>query len=55
MQTNEWWNTELKIIGPHNLGDDVRHILEWVKLVVGIDEMLLLQMLTNFVAQQELL
>ena len=42
VQTKEWWNTELEGIVPYRLGDVVRPVSEWVKLVVGSSEVLLL-------------
>ena len=44
VQTKEWWNTELEGIVPYNLGDGVRHILEWENIAVGSSEAILLQM-----------
>jgi hypothetical protein len=44
MQTKEGWSVELKIIATHNLGDSVRPIMKWEKLLMGPGEMLLLQM-----------
>jgi hypothetical protein len=44
MQAREGWNVELKSIATHNLGDTVRPIVKWVKLLMGLHEMLLLQM-----------
>jgi len=44
VQAKEWWNYELLEIIPHNLGDFVLPILEWVKFVVGPKEAFLLQM-----------
>ena len=43
VQTKEWWNTKLEGIVPYNLGDGVRPMLERVKLVVGSNEALILQ------------
>ena len=43
VQTKEWWNTKLEGIVPYSLGDGVWPILEWVNLVVGSSEALLLQ------------
>jgi hypothetical protein len=53
VQTKEWWNVELKGIFPYSLGEGVRPILEWMKLVVGSSEALLLQMQPHFVAHLE--
>ena len=44
VQTKEWWNTELEGIVPYNLSDVVQPISEQVKLAVGSNEVLLLQM-----------
>jgi hypothetical protein len=44
MQTKEGWSVELKSIATHNLGDSVRPITKWVKLLTGPDETFLLQM-----------
>jgi len=43
MQNKEGWSVELKRISIHNLGDSVRPITKWVKLPMGLGEMLLLQ------------
>jgi hypothetical protein len=50
MHTKEGWSVELKIIATHNLGDSIRPITKWVKLLMEIDETLLLQMQPDFVA-----
>jgi hypothetical protein len=44
MQNKEGWSVELKIISTHNLGDSVWPITKWVKLPMGPEETLLLQM-----------
>jgi hypothetical protein len=44
MQTKEGWSVELKIISTHNLGDSVRPITKWEKLLMGSGETLLLKM-----------
>jgi hypothetical protein len=44
VQNKEWWDIEIEGIVPYNLGDVVWPILEWVKLKVGSNEALLLQM-----------
>jgi hypothetical protein len=44
MQTKEGWSVELKNIATHNLGDSIRPITKWVKLLMGPGETLLLQM-----------
>jgi hypothetical protein len=43
MQTKEGWSVELKIIATYNLGDSVRPITEWTKLLMGPGETLLLK------------
>jgi hypothetical protein len=44
MHTKEGWSVELQIISTHSLGDSVRLVTKWVKLLMGPNEMLLLQM-----------
>ena len=44
VHTKEGWNTGLKGIVPYYVGDGVWPISEQVKLVVGSNEALLLQM-----------
>jgi hypothetical protein len=44
MYTKEDWSVELKSIATHSLGDSVRPITKWVKLLMGPGEILLLQM-----------
>jgi hypothetical protein len=44
MQTKKGWSVELKIIATHNLGDSVRPINIWEKLMMELGETLLLQM-----------
>jgi hypothetical protein len=44
MQTKEGGSVELKIIDTHHLGDSVRPIIKWLKILMRPDEMLLLQM-----------
>jgi hypothetical protein len=44
MQTKEGWSVELKIIADHSLGDSVRPIMKWEKLLMGPGETILLQM-----------
>jgi hypothetical protein len=44
MQTKEGWSVELKNIATHNLGDSVRPITRWAKLLKRPGEMILLQM-----------
>ena len=54
VQAKEWWNAELKSIGPYSLSDGVWPISEKVKLLVGPSKVLLLQMYPNFVSHMEL-
>jgi hypothetical protein len=44
MRAKEGWSVELKNIATHNLGDSVRPITKWKNILMGPDEMLLLQM-----------
>jgi hypothetical protein len=44
MHAKEGWSVELKSIATHNLGDSVRPIMKWEKLLMGPRETLLLQM-----------
>jgi hypothetical protein len=44
MQTKEGWSVELKNIDTLNLGDSVRPITKWEKIMMCPDETLLLQM-----------
>jgi hypothetical protein len=54
MQAKEWGNVELKSIVTHNLGDGVRSIMEWTKLLMGSCKALFLQMQPNFIAHLKL-
>jgi hypothetical protein len=54
MQTKEGWSGELKRISTHNLGNSVRPITKWVKLLMGPGETLFLKMYPNFVANLKL-
>jgi hypothetical protein len=42
MQTEEGWSVELKSISTHILGDNVRPIMKWMKILMGPSETLLL-------------
>jgi hypothetical protein len=44
MPTKEGLSVELKSIATHSLGDSVRPIMKWEKLLMGLGEMILLQM-----------
>jgi hypothetical protein len=55
MQTKEGGNVELKSIVTHNLGDGVRPITEWEKLLMGPCKAFFLQMQPNFVAHLKLM
>jgi hypothetical protein len=44
MKTKEGWSVELKSIATHILGDNVRSIIKWLKLLMGTYETLLLKM-----------
>jgi hypothetical protein len=44
MEAKEGWSVELKSIATHNLGDNVRPITKWAKILMGPNETLLLQM-----------
>ena len=55
VQSKEGWNFELKIIVTHNLGDGVRSIVEWIKLLMGPCNALFLQVQPNFVTHLKLI
>jgi hypothetical protein len=55
VQAKERRNVELKKIIPHNLGDIVRPITEWVKLSMGSYKVFFLQVQPNFVAHLKLM
>ena len=50
MQSKEGGNVELKIIVTHNLGDGIRSIAEWMKLLMGSCKDLFLQVKPNFIS-----
>jgi hypothetical protein len=54
MQAKEGGNFELKIIFTHSLGDDVRSIVEWMKLLMGSCTTFFLQMQPNFISHPKL-
>jgi hypothetical protein len=55
MQTKEGENVELKRIVTHSLGDGVRPITEWEKLLMGPCKAFFLQMQPNFVEHLKLM
>jgi hypothetical protein len=55
MQAKERGNVELKIIITHNLGDGVRSIAEWMKLLMGPCKEFLLQVQPDFVSHLKLM
>jgi hypothetical protein len=55
VQAKERRNVELKIIIPHILGDGVRPIMEWAKLLMGSCKAFFLQVQPNFVAHLKLM
>jgi hypothetical protein len=44
MHTKEGWSVEIKRIATHILSDSLRPITKWVKISMGPDEFLLMQM-----------
>jgi hypothetical protein len=50
----EGGNVELKIIVTHNLGDCVRYITEWMKLLMGSYKAFFLQVQPNFISHLKL-
>jgi hypothetical protein len=55
VQAKERRNVELESIITHNLGDGVRPITEWVKLLMGFCKALFLQVQPNFVTHLKLM
>ena len=55
VQAEERRNFELKSTIPHKLGDGVRPIIEWAKLLMGSYKALFLQVQPNFVAHLKLM
>jgi hypothetical protein len=55
VQAKESRNVELKRIIPHGLGDGIRPITEWVKLLMGSCKAFFLQVQTNFVTHLKLM
>jgi hypothetical protein len=49
VQAKEGGNVELKRIVTHNLGDGIRSIAKWAKLVMGSCKMFFLQVQPNFI------
>jgi hypothetical protein len=50
MKSKEWGNVELKRIITHNLGDGVRSIVEWMKLLMVPHKAFLMQVQPNFIS-----
>ena len=55
VQAKEMRNVELKIIIPHGLGDGVRPITEWEKLLMGYCKAFFLQVQPNFVSHLKIM
>jgi hypothetical protein len=55
VQAKERRNVDLKIIIPHDLGDSVRSITEWVKLPMRSYKAFFLQVQPNFVGHLKLM
>ena len=55
VQAKERRNVEPKIFIPHGLGDSVRTITEWVKLLMGSCKVFFLQVQPNFIAHLKLM
>jgi hypothetical protein len=55
MQAKERRNVELKIIIPHDLGDGVRPIMEWEKLLMESYKAFFLQVQPNFATHLKLM
>jgi hypothetical protein len=55
VQAKERRNVELKSIIPHNLGNNVRPITEWLKLPMGSCKAFFLQVKLKFVAHLKLM
>jgi hypothetical protein len=54
VQAKEGGNVELKNIVTHNLGDCIRSIAEWMKLLMGPYKVLFLQVQPNFISHLKL-
>jgi hypothetical protein len=54
MQDKEGGNVEMKIIVTHSIGDCIRSILEWKKLLMGSYKELFLQLQPNFISHLKL-
>jgi hypothetical protein len=54
VQAKEGGNVELKIIVTHNLGDGIRSIAEWMKLLMGSCKAFFLQVQPNFISHLKL-
>jgi hypothetical protein len=55
VQAKERRSVDLKIFITHNLGDGVRPITEWVKLLMGSSKAFFLQMQPTFVTHLKLM
>jgi hypothetical protein len=54
VKTKEGGNVELKIIVTHNLGDGVRSIAEWTKILMGSCKVFFLQVQPKFISHLKL-
>jgi hypothetical protein len=54
VQAKERGNVELKTIATHSLGDGVRYIAEWMKLLMGSCKVFFLQMQPKFISHLKL-
>jgi hypothetical protein len=54
VQAKERGNVELKIIFTHSLGDNVRYIAEWLKILMGYCKVFILQVQPNFISHLKL-
>jgi hypothetical protein len=54
VQAKEGGNVELKIIVTHNLGDGIRSIVEWTKLLMGSYKVFFLQVQPKFISHLKL-
>jgi hypothetical protein len=54
VQVKEGENVKIKIIFTHSLGDGIRSIAEWTKILMGSYKSLFLQVQTNFVSHLKL-
>jgi hypothetical protein len=54
VQSKEGGNVELKSIATHNLGDGVRSIVKWTKLLMGSWKAFFLHVQPNFISHLKL-